>query len=76
MALPEKTYDRLQSMPKRWDLSQEDVYYFVENDLLRVCVWMPMRYMERGTIKHKKFIYEEHDHEDGLRVLAIDSHVR
>ena len=66
MALPEKIYDRLQSMPKRWELSQEDVYYFVENDLLRVCVWMPLRYMERCAIKKKQLVYEEHERQEGF----------
>jgi hypothetical protein len=29
MGLPEKTYDRLHSLWKRWELPQEDVYYAV-----------------------------------------------
>jgi hypothetical protein len=66
MALPEKTYDRLHSLWKRWGLPQEDVYYAIENGLLRVCVWMPLRYMERGVIKHKKFVYEEHERQEGF----------
>lgn len=66
MALPEKTYDRLHSLWKRWELPQEDVYYAVENGLLRVCVWVPLRFMERGVIKNKKFIYEEHQPEEGF----------
>jgi hypothetical protein len=66
MALPEKTYDRLYSLWKRWELSQEDVYYAIENGLLRVCVWIPLRFMERGVIKNKKYIYEEHQPEEGF----------
>jgi hypothetical protein len=66
MALPEKTYDRLHSLWRRWELPQEDVYYAVENGLLRVCVWVPLRFMERGVIKNKKFIYEEHQPEEGF----------
>jgi len=66
MALPEKTYDRLHSLWRRWGLTQEDVYYAIENGLLRVCVWMPLRYMERGVIKNKKFIYEEHERQEGF----------
>lgn len=66
MPLPEKTYDRLYSLWKRWELPQEDVYYFVESGLLRVCTWVPLRYMERGTIKNKKFIYEQHQPEEGF----------
>ena len=57
MAVPERAYDRLQNLWKRLGLSQEDVYYAIENDQLRVSVWMPMRYMERGVIKDGKFIY-------------------
>lgn len=66
MALPERAYDRLHSIFKRWDVSQEDVYYSIENGLLRVCVWMPLRYLERGAIKHGKFIYEKHEHREGF----------
>ena len=51
MVFPEKAYDRLYSMWERWGISQEDVYYFIENDLLRVCVWLPLRYVERGVIE-------------------------
>jgi hypothetical protein len=66
MPLPEKTYDRLHSLWGRWGLSQEDVYYAIENDWLRVCVWMPHRYMERGVMRDKKFIYVECEHKEGF----------
>ncbi len=66
MAFPEKAYDRLCNLWKRWGISQEDAYYAVENDLLRICVWLPLRYVERGGIKNKKFIYEEHEHKEGF----------
>jgi hypothetical protein len=66
MPLPEKAYDRLSSLWKRWDVSQEDVYYSIENGLLRVCVWLPLRYLERGVIKDGKFIYEQHEPREGF----------
>ena len=66
MSLPEKTYDRLHSLYKRWGITQEDVYYAIENGLLRVCVWMPLRYMERGVFRDKKFLYIEYEHKEGL----------
>jgi len=66
MPLPEKVYDRLHSLCQRWELPQEDIYYSVENNLLRVCVWIPLRYLERGVIKNHKFIYERHEHREGF----------
>jgi len=66
MGLPEKTYDRLHSLWKRWGVTQEDVYYAIENSLLRVCVWMPLRYVERGILKDGSFVYEKHEHKEGF----------
>ena len=66
MPLPEKTYDRLKSLYERWGLSQEDMYYAIENGWLRVSVWMPHRYMERGVMKNKQFIYVECEHKEGF----------
>lgn len=66
MALPEKAYDRLHNIWRRWGISQEDIYYAVENNLLRVCVWLPLRYMERCAIKDNKFIFVEHEHKEGF----------
>ncbi|MDE3015744.1 MAG: hypothetical protein KGI29_02340 [Pseudomonadota bacterium] len=75
MPLPEKTYDRLHSLQKRWGLTQEDVYYAIENGLLRVCVWMPLRYMERGVFEDKKFLYIEYEHKEGfIRLRPEDFH--
>lgn len=75
MPLPEKTYDRLNSLCGRWEISQEDLYYSIENGLLRVCVWMPLRYLERGVIKNSKFIYEQHEHREGfIGVRSADFH--
>lgn len=66
MALPEKAYDRLHSLWRQWGTSQEDVYYAIENGLLRVCVWMPMRYIERGILQEGRFVYERHEHKEGF----------
>lgn len=66
MAFPEKTYNRLDSLRRGWGITQEDVYYAIENDLLRVCVWLPLRYMERCIIKGNKFVYEQHEHKTGF----------
>ena len=66
MPLPEKTYDRLKSLYERWGLSQEDMYYAIENGWLRVSVWMPHRYMERGVMRNKQFIYVECEHKEGF----------
>lgn len=66
MGFPEKEYDRLQSLLTRWGLPQEDVYYAIENGLLCTCVWLPLRYMERGIIKSRKFIFEQHEHKEGF----------
>ncbi len=75
MPLPEKAYDRLYSLQQRWGLTQEDVYYAIENGLLRVCVWMPLRYMERGIFRDKKFLYIEHEHKEGfIRLRPEDFH--
>lgn len=75
MPLPERTYDRLHSLCGRWEISQEDLYYSVENGLLQVCVWMPLRYLERGVIKNNKFIYEQHEHREGfIGVRPVDFH--
>jgi hypothetical protein len=66
MAFLEKEYDRLQTLFGYWGLTQEDVFYAVENDLLPVCVWLPMRYMERGVIQDRRYIFEQHEHKEGL----------
>ncbi len=69
MAFPRKNYDKLESMQKTWGVSQEDLFYAVENDLLRVCVWLPLRFIERGVMKDKKFIYEAHEPKEGFVVV-------
>ncbi len=66
MVLLDKTYDRLHNLWTRWGMSQEDAFYAIENGLLRTCVWLPLRYVERGVIKDGKFIYERHEPKEGF----------
>lgn len=66
MNLPIKEYDRLQSLLTRWGLPQEDIYYAIENGSLNTCVWLPLRYLEHGAFKNRKFIYEKHEHKEGF----------
>ena len=66
MIFPEKHYERLQSLRKHWGLTEDDVYYAVENDLLPVCVWLPLRYMERGVIREHRYIFEQYEHKEGF----------
>ena len=66
MNLPIKEYDRLQSLLTRWGLPQEDIYYAIENGALNTCVWLPLRYLEHGAFKNRKFIYEKHEHKEGF----------
>lgn len=66
MAFPPKNYDRLCSLGKRWQLSQEDIYYAIENGMLRVCVWMPLRFVERCVVRDNKMVFENHKHKEGF----------
>ncbi len=76
MVFPEKDYDRFYNLWDRWGISQEDVFYAVENDLLRVCIFLPLRFVERGVIKDGKFIFEQHEHKNGfIAVRPEDFHL-
>ena len=66
MQLPEKDYERLQTLCTRWGMSQDDIYYAIESDLLRVCVWLPLRYIERRVFENSAFIYEQHEPKEGF----------
>lgn len=66
MRIPEKAYDRLYNLGKQWGIAQEDIYYAVENGLLRTCIWLPLRYVERGIVKEGKFIFESHELKEGF----------
>jgi hypothetical protein len=66
MVFTEKSYDRLEHLWRRWGLTQDDAYYAIENGLLRTCVWLPLRYVERGTIKEGKFVFERCESKEGF----------
>lgn len=53
MAVPERAYDRLQNLWRRLGLTQEDMYYAIENDQLRVSVWMPTPRNAKSAKKHQ-----------------------
>lgn len=38
----------------------------VESGLLRACIWLPLRFVERGVIKNRKFIFESHEMTEGF----------
>lgn len=76
MVFPAKKYDRLSSMGKRWALSQEDIYYAIENGMLRVCVYMPMRYMERCTVRENKIVFENHECKQGFIAIRPEDFFR
>lgn len=66
MAFPEKDYDKLKSLQKKLGISKEDVFYAVENGILRACIWLPLRYVERVAIKDCTFVFERHEHQCGF----------
>jgi hypothetical protein len=75
MAFPTKKYERLYVLQRQWQLPQEDMFYAIEDSMLRVCIWLPLRYMEIGTIKNRQFIHESHEHIEGfVGVRAEDCH--
>lgn len=62
----DKKYLRLQDLQRMWGILQEDLYYAIENGLLRTSIWLPLRYMEIGLIKDGRFHYERHEHIEGF----------
>jgi hypothetical protein len=66
MGFPAKKYERLACLQHIWQVSQDDVYYAVENGLLQTTIWLPLRYVERGVIRNRKFIYEADEHLEGF----------
>lgn len=66
MRVPIKKYERLYVLQKQWQVSQEDMFYAIEDAMLRTCIWLPLRYMEIGTIKNRQFIHERHEHIEGF----------
>lgn len=66
MAFPAKDYDRLKSLEKKWNISPEDMLYAIENGILRTCIWLPLRYVERIAIKERTFVFEKQEHQCGF----------
>ncbi len=66
MALPKQNYFRLEVIEKQWSISHEEVMYAVENNLLRVCVWLPICFVERGKEKGYQFYALTCEHCEGL----------
>ncbi|MEM8832924.1 MAG: hypothetical protein AAGB32_00135 [Pseudomonadota bacterium] len=62
----EKKYLRLQDIKRNWGITQEDLYYAIENGLLRASIWLPLRWMEIGKYKETRFQYERHEHVEGF----------
>ncbi len=69
MDFRKKAYDRLEPLSIRWGISRDDIYYAIENGLLRACVWMPLRCVEFGLLRHGKFIFVRHETKEGFMAL-------
>ncbi|WP_422927457.1 hypothetical protein [Singulisphaera sp. PoT] len=62
----DRKYARLLRLREHWGISLEDLYYAVENEFLHACVWMPLRYLERGTIRDRQFVFMRHEAKEGF----------
>lgn len=58
MLFQDRDYYRLSALQEKWGISKEELLYAIENGLLRTCIWLPLRYIERGFMREQKFIYE------------------
>ena len=59
-------YAGLLRLREHWGISPEDLHYAVENEILHACVWMPMRYLERGVIRDRHFVFMRHEAKEGF----------
>ncbi|MCH2546573.1 MAG: hypothetical protein MK052_03030 [Alphaproteobacteria bacterium] len=76
MALPKQNYFRLEIIEKQWSISHDEVMYAVENNLLRVCVWLPICFVERGKEEGYQFHTATSEHYEGLvGIRAKDCHM-
>ena len=66
MLFPEKKYLRLHDIKQKWGILQDDLYYAIENGLLRTSIWLPLRYMEIGVVKDGRFNFERQEHVEGF----------
>lgn len=69
MVFTRKNYDRLEALSIRWGISRDDIYYAIENGLLRACVWMPLRCIEFGLLRQGKFIFVKQETREGFMAL-------
>lgn len=73
---PNPKYARLLRLQKHWDIPSDELYYAIENDVLQVCVWMPTRYLERGIIRDRHFIFTQYETKEGfVGIRPQDFHV-
>lgn len=76
MLFKKQKYFRLEVIEKQWDITHDEVMYAVENDMLRVCVWLPMCFVERGKQEGEEFYILSRDHCEGLvRLRPKDCHM-
>ena len=66
MIFHDKTYHRLNGLQDRWKISEDDVRCAVESSLLRICIFLPLRYVECGLMQDDTFILEHYDDKSGL----------
>ena len=69
MVFRNKAYERLEALSLRWGISRDDIYYAIENGLLRACVWMPLRCVEFGLVRQGKFVYIKQETKEGFMAL-------
>lgn len=69
MPFRNKSYDRLEALSIRWGVSRDDIYYAIENGLLRACVWMPLRCVEFGILRQGKFLFVRQETKEGFMAL-------
>ncbi len=70
---PNKKYEKLDALQKKWGMSQDDMFYAIENGMLNACIWLPLCCIERGVIENNKFLYQLRDLKEGfVRVRSED----
>lgn len=76
MPFKKQDYFRLEVTEKQWNITHDEVMYAVENDMLPVCVWLPMCFVERGKQDGDEFYILSRDHCEGLvRLRPKDCHM-
>lgn len=65
MLFESREYYRLSALKDKWGIAKEEILYAIENGMLKTCIWLPLRYVERGIMRDRKFIYETHELKEG-----------